>query len=298
MSLEFTAVRALYAPPEDNASGLHALRARAVLPRVVATAMQSADARAWTARGVAALRATSFRQAHESFRRALALDSRAADALRGSTDAAAGAHASAEEAEWLKRLAAAEPDNVPVRVELSHVLAALGSTEEAVAVAIEATRIDPASAEALEQLASIFADVGDAARLAPIVGRLAERFPAREEGRYYLATSLFLHGRGADAERAIRTLLGANPRHAKGQNLLGVVCASRGDFACAKAAFEASLESNPRDPSVYVNLGYLNLERQDPSAAAGFFSEALAIDTTSEAARRGLGDARAAAAQQ
>ena len=288
MSLEFTAVRALYAPPEDNASGLDALRARAVLPRVVAMAIQSADARAWTARGVATLRATSFRQAHESFRRALALDSRAADALRGSTDAAAGAHASAEEAEWLKGLAGAEPDNVPVRVELSHVLAALGNTEEAVTVAIEATRIDPASAEALEQLASIFADVGDVARLAPIVGRLAERFPAREEGRYYLAASLFLQRRGADAERAIRTFLGANPRHAKGQNLLGVICASRGNFACAKAAFEASLESNPRDPSVYVNLGYLNLERQDPSAAAGFFSEALAIDTTSEAARNEL----------
>ena len=102
MSLEFTAVRALYEPPDDNAVRLRALRARAVLPGVVATAMQRADAGDWTARGVAGLKATAFGQAHESFRRALALDSRSAQALRGSADAAAGAHASAEEATWLQ----------------------------------------------------------------------------------------------------------------------------------------------------------------------------------------------------
>ncbi|OHE84929.1 MAG: hypothetical protein A3G75_06970 [Verrucomicrobia bacterium RIFCSPLOWO2_12_FULL_64_8] len=294
MSLEFTAVRALYAPPDDNASILRALRARAVPPGVVATAIKRADARDWTARGVAGLRAAAFGMAHESFRRALALDSRAAVALRGSADAASGAHSEAEETTWLRALAAAEPDNALARVELSHVLAALGHTEEAIAAAVEATRIDPASAEPLEQLASIFADLGDAARLAPIAGTLVERFPAREEGRYYQAAALFLQGRAADAERAIGTLLSVNPRHAKGQNLRGVACASLGNHECAKAAFDASLESNPRDSSVYVNLGYLNLERGDPSAATGFFREALAIDTTSEAARRGLADARAA----
>jgi spermidine synthase len=288
MSLEFTAVRALYEPPADNAVRLRALRARAVPPGVVATAMQRADARDWTARGVAGLKATAFGQAHESFRRALALDSRSAQALRGSADAAAGAHASAEEAKWLRALAAAEPDNAPARVELSHVLAALGDTEEAIAVAVEATRIEPASPEPLEQLASIFGDLGDAARLAPVAAALTERFPARDEGRYYQAAALFLQGRAADAERALATLLSVNPRHAKGQNLLGVACASLGNHECARAAFEASLASNPRDASVYVNLGYVNLEKGDSAAATAFFSEALAIDTTSEAARNEL----------
>jgi len=110
----------------------------------------------------------------------------------------------------------------------------------------------------------------------------------REEGRYYQAAALFLQGRAADAERALAMLLSVNPRHAKGQNLLGVVCASLGNHECAKAAFEASLASNPRDSSVYVNLGYLSLERGDSAAATAFFSEALAIDTMSEAARNEL----------
>lgn len=76
--------------------------------------------------------------------------------------------------------------------------------------------------------------------------------------------------------------------------MLGVVCASLGNHECARAAFAASLELDPRDSSVYVNLAYLRVERGDEAAAAQLFSEALAIDTTSEAARRGLADAQAA----
>ena len=193
---------------------------------------------------------------------------------------------SREETEFLKALAAAEPDNAAVRVELSHALSTLGNAEEAIAAAKEAARIDPARAEPLEQLASIFADVGDAMQLTPIANELVTRFPTRDEGHYYQAAALFLAGRAIEAERPIRTLLSANPRHAKGQNMLGAVCASLGNHECALAAFTAALELDPRDPSVYVNLAYLRVERGDVAAAARFFSEALAIDTTSEAARQ------------
>lgn len=294
MSLEFTAARAMYAPPEGNAARLRELAARTAAPPTIAVKIRDAGAADWTARGTAALQATAFGAAHESFRKALAIDSRSARALRGSADAAAGARTLAEEAEWLKTLAAAEPDNAAVRVELSHVLATLGHADEAIAAVREAARIDTAGAEPLEQLASVLADLGDAGRLAPVADELLRRFPGRDDGRYYQAAALFLAGRATDAEPSIRTLLSANPRHAKGQNLLGAVCASLGNHECARAAFAAALELNPRDSSVYVNLGYLHLERGEPAAAAEFFSEALAIDTTSEAARGGLADTRAA----
>lgn len=58
-----------------------------------------------------------------------------------------------------------------------------------------------------------------------------------------------------------------------------------------------SLEVNPRDPSVYVNLGYLHLDAGDAAASTGFFSEALAVDPTYDAAKRGMADARAASAR-
>ena len=204
----------------------------------------------------------------------------------------------AEETEWLKTLAAAEPGNAAVRVELSHVMAALGDAEAAIAAARDAALIDPSSAAPLEQLASIFADLGDTARLTSAADELVSRFPAREEGRYYRAAALFLAGRANDAESAVRTLLNANPRHAKGQNLLGIVCAALENHECARMAFAASMDLDPRDSSVYVNLGYLNLERGNPATAVELFSEALTIDATSETARQGLENARVAAARR
>ena len=292
MALEFTAPRAMYAPGDGNATRLREIAAAAVLPAAVAAAIKSGTTADWIARGAAGLRAEAYGMAHESFRKALAIDSRSIEALRGSTDAALAAQTHADEIAWLQKLASVEPENVPVRVELSHVLAALGNTDEAIAAAVDAGRIDPASAEPLEQLGSIFADLGDRPRLARVADDLTRRFPAREEGRYYHAAALFLEGRAVEADRAIQTLLSVNPRHAKGQNLRGVVCAALGSHECTRAAFESAMKLDPRDPSVYVNLGYFHLERGDRPMAVEFFSEALAIDATTEAAKAGLEQAQ------
>ncbi|HET9467535.1 MAG TPA: fused MFS/spermidine synthase, partial [Vicinamibacterales bacterium] len=292
--LEFSAARAMFAPPPGNAERLRATAANAALPPQPAAIVRNGGADEWTARGTVALRAEAFGVAHDSFRRAVSIDSRSSRALRGTTDAAAGVHRTAEQVEWLKTLAAAEPGNAPVRVELSHALAALGDADGAIAAVMDAKRIAPDSPEPLEQLASILADVGDGARLRAAADELASRFPARQEGRYYQAAALFLVQRPADAERTLKVLLSGDPRHAKGHNLLGVICASRRDLDCARAAFTRALDLNPRDPSMYVNLGYLNLDAGDPVAAIGLFREALAVDPADDAARRGLADAHAA----
>jgi spermidine synthase len=293
MSLEFSAARAMYSPPAGAAASLSALGERAALPAVVAQAVRGASAADWAARGGAVLQAKAFGTAYESFRRALLLSGRSADALRGSTDAAAGARRLDEHASSLEARATAEPDNVEVRVELSHVLAMLGRADAAIAATNDAARIGPTRAEPLEQLASILADIGDPARLAQVANELVARFPARVEGRYYQAAALFLAGRAGEAQRVVTGVLGVNPRHAKAQNLLGAVCAALENHECASAAFAAALALDPRDSSVYVNLGYLRLARGDLAAAAASFGEALTVDATSEAARKGLAQARA-----
>ena len=155
--------------------------------------------------------------------------------------------------------------------------------------------LDPSNAAPLEQLASVFADLGDAAQLTSAADELMGRFPERNDGRYYRAVAMFLDGRAPDAERATHLLLSADPRHAKGLNLLGVICASRGEGECARKSFMQSLDVNPRDPSVYVNLGRLSLEGGNSAEAAEFFGEALTLDPTDETATRGIADARARA---
>jgi spermidine synthase len=294
MALEFTAGRAMFVPPAGSAARLTALAANGAAPSVVRETMRSAGAADWAARGHAALQAKAYSTAYDSFERSLELAGRSSAALRGFTDAAAGARRLTEAADWLKTKAASDRDNAAIRVELSHVLAMLGSTDAAIAAAKDAASVAPQRAEPLEQLASILADAGDARQLTPVADELTGQFPAREDGYYYQAVALFLAGRIREAERPLRTLFTINEDHAKGQNLRGAMCASVGNEQCANDAFAAAARIDPRDSSIYVNLGYLRLARGDPRGAAAFFAEALALDTTSEPARRGLEEARAA----
>jgi tetratricopeptide (TPR) repeat protein len=240
------------------------------------------------------LKAESYTTASENFRRASALDPSNRDALRGASDAAGGANQQAEHRAWLEGLAQAAPANAAIRIELSRVRAAAGDFDGAVAAASEAQRLAPDDPRATEQLASVFADMGDVQRLVPLADQLVARYPDREEGRYYQATALMLRDRPAEAANAARRVVATNPAFAKAQNLLGAACASTNQRDCAEAAFAASIRLNPREPSSYVNLGLFYLQTARPANAADAFGEALALDPSSDAARDGLRQARAA----
>src|SRR5262249_43200379 len=149
----------------------------------------------------------------------------------------------------------AEPANTMARVELSRLLATMGDSEGAVAAGAEALRIAPADPLAAEQLASIFADAGDAQRLRRVVEPLAAKFPTREKTLYFQGHLAMLEGRPSEAVDAARKVVAANPRDVRAQNLLGIACATQGLGDCAKNAFEAALQSNPKDAVTYVNLG-------------------------------------------
>ena len=175
---------------------------------------------------------------------------------------------------------------------------ARATSTAAIAAANEARRLDPGDPRAAEQLASMFADMGDAARLAPVADLLASRYPDREDGTYYRATALLLSGRTAEAATLARRVVAANAKSARAQNLLGGACASTGQRECAEEAFTESIRLNPREPSTYVNLGMLYLQTARPERAADAFAEALALDPASAAARDGLRQARAGRATQ
>ncbi len=300
MALEFSAPRAAYAATRtENAADIRALAAAAPLPALVTAALENADAEQWAARGDVAMRAGAHGMALDSYRRAVALDARNAGALRGLSRAAAPQAQTEAVRQSLETLARQQPFNAAVRVELSYVAAAAGRLQDAVAHARDAIGLAPDDPRALEQLASVLADAGDAERLTAVADDLLSRFPDRAESRYYAAVSLMLRGRPADAAGQIRRVLAVAPDHAKGQNLLGVACAAARDLACARAAFVRSIEIDARDPAPYVNLGVLHLESGDAPLAASRFAEALSLDPASAAARDGLaaaeGRARASA---
>jgi spermidine synthase len=299
MSLEFTAPRQIYGGAANgNSAAIRTLVSVDRLPAIVAKVMQSADAQSWKARGSMELRAQAYSRAYESYRQAIALDKSDPDLLKGLSDAAAGSNRQMEERAWLEAAVRASPANAVLQVELSHVRAAAGDGEGAIAAASEAQRLEPDDPRPAEQLASVLADMGDAARLQPLADALVARYPDRDDGRYYRATAFLLRGQIAEAADEARRLLTANPSHAKAQNLLGVACASAGQRECAEAAFQASIRLNPRESSAYVNLGLIRLEAAAPATAEEYFAEALVLEPTSAKAKVGLAQARAALSGQ
>src|SRR5262249_6299693 len=195
-------------------------------------------------------------------------------ALRGSSEAAAGAGRQEEHRAWLHAVAARQPGNAAGRGEVSRGLAAGGGSRGAAARAGEAMRLAPDDPRVVQQLASVFADEGDADRLGSFADAMLARFPKDDEARYFRATALFLKGHTTEAIEEARRFVAAHPTHARAQALLGAACAAANQRDCAAAAFDAALQSNPHDPSTYVNLGVFRLQSADPAAAADYFAEA------------------------
>jgi len=293
--LEYSAPRGIYGKTGGNNAGA-IQNLGGDRPSGIRAVLDAATDASWASRGTMLLKAEAYDLAYESFRTAVTLNSRNAEALAGLVAAAASARKQPETLEWLKTIAAREPSNAAVRVELSHLYAARGDRKAAIEAASEAVRLAPEDPRAAEQLASIVADAEDADRLEPLAAALAARFPDRPDPRYYQATVLFLRGRAEEAIAAVRSVVERHPDHARAQNLLGAACATLGRRECAQSAFEASLRANPKDPSTYVNLGLFHLQGSNPQEAARYFAEALSLDRQSEAARSGLAQARSALA--
>src|SRR5581483_317503 len=291
--LEFSAPRGIYGRSAgENAVAIRALDP--VLPPALAAITRDATASDWQSRGSMLLKAEAFALAFDAFRRSIALDSTNAAALSGFADAAAGARRQNDARDDLQAMARRHPDNAAVRVELSHVLAATGDLQGALAVAGDALHIAPQDPRVAEQVASVLADASDAERLAPLAQALVERFPDRPEARYYEATALYLRGKTEDAITALRQVVDTHPEHPRAQDPLGAACATAGRGDCARTAFEAAIQANPRDPSAYINLGVFRLQSGDPAGALDAFGQALALDPQSSAARSGLAQTRAA----
>jgi len=299
MALEFSGPRAIYGrSAEDNGAAIRALGAHGPSLAAARAEWDRATDEAWTAAGAMALKADAYDSAYDRYLRALTLNGANPEALAGLSDAASGAHRPDAARQWLEARARAEPENAPVRIELSRLLAATGDLERAATLASEATRLTPADQRAWLQLAAVCADAGDGRRLAPIADVLLARFPGLERARVYRAQALFLNGRVDQAIAEMRQFVAAHPDDPRGQNLLGVACATAGDRGCARTAFEAALALNPRDADTYVNLGVLELHSGDAPGALQAFSVAATLDRTSSAARQGLQEARAALASR
>jgi spermidine synthase len=289
MALEFSAPRSLAARTgRENVTEILALSS----PQTRAVTLTTADQ--WLSRARMLLRAEAHDLAFDALAHALTLRPAEESAFEPFARAAAGAAKMDAAIAQLRTLLGADATNVPARAALARLLMARGDAPGAIA-AIEAAGANAISDPRLQrELASIYADLGDADRLAPIVARLERDAAQAPDTQYFAASLAFLQGNFDDALRRAQTLIAAHPEHARAQNLIGAALATQGQVEAARAAFARSIAADPRDSGTYINAGSLELEHGRPDDARRQFAIALATDISSDAARRGLAAAREA----
>lgn len=286
--LEFTGPQSIFgASPADNTRLLRDLAAASPRPGAVDAALTAATAADWRAVGEMLLKADSYRSALDHFVRAVERDPREQAALDGMVRASVPAGQTTRVGDLLSRVAA-DPDHAEARLALSRLLAAQGNFNESARLPLALLQTNPGHHGALEQLASVLSDAGDADRLAPVVARLRADAPREAATHYYSASLAFLQNRPEAAIRDAETALVLDPRHARARNLLGATLAGLGQYDRARTAFMAAMEADPRDPAAYANLATLELEAGNRDAARRYFAEALTIDPSNEGARQGL----------
>ena len=286
--LEFSGPRAIVGRSrDDNAAALRDLARQAPPPAAVAAARAGATGADWRDRGLMLLKADGPRPAYADFVRAIEADPDDGAALDGLVRAAEPSEQVTGARALLTRIAS-QPARHPAKLALSRLLASQGAFEEAMRIPMGLLRDDAGDLPALDQLASVLADVGDADRLAPVVAQLLLRDPASAGAHYYSATLSFLRERPDQALHAARRAVGLDAGHAKAHNLIGASLATMGRRDEARQAFLTSLSVDPRDPATYTNLATLELQAGHVDLARRYLAEALTLDPTSESARQGL----------
>jgi spermidine synthase len=290
-ALEFSGPQSIFGRSSaDNSVLLRELAAQpGVRPAAVDAALAAATPADRRDRGWMLLSADAFRPAYADFMQAAQEDPNDRRTLEGLVRASAPLKRGPETRTLLRQLAA-DPTRVSAKLALSRLLASEGAYDEAVAIPLAILQGDPGNVAALEQMASVLSDMGDAERMKPVVARLRAEAPASEAAHYYSAALLFMEDRTDLALNEARRVLAVNPRHAKAHNLMGACLASLGQRDQARAAFQASIAADPRDPATYANLATLELQSGNRIQAAKYFAEALTIDPSSEVARRGLAE--------
>jgi tetratricopeptide (TPR) repeat protein len=275
----------------DNTVALGALLDRPHPGPPAGSPLAAAGSREWSNRGRMLLEAHAYASAFDSFSRSLRLDAADEPALTGLIEAAGASGRLAEAQHLLESLSSAPRGATEVRIALARLLAAMGSSEQAAALAGQVIGEEPDNPQGPELLASILADAGDLARLAPLVARMQQRHDAREETQYYAAMVSFLSGNFPETIARAERVVHSNPRHVLALNLIGSASANLGQRQRARESFQAALEAGPREPSTYANLGRLELESGNRDAAVGYFLEALTLDPGHEGARTDLASA-------
>lgn len=173
----------------------------------------------------------------------------------------------------------------------------VGAPERAIVMAERVLSVDPSNGEALELLARLKAQTGDAKSALDAVRRMAdgEKDPGKK-AELLVRAGRILEDAG-DKDGAIaqyKAALDADKDSAAASGALRSIYSGRGDAHGAAEMLLREIDAQTGDISkaqLYVELGKLRRERlNDAKGAEEAFTKALELDGTNTPAARGLGD--------
>jgi len=288
MALEFTAPRAAFRRTGTNqASLIREMRDAEETPASIQAALDAAGALQWRNRAAMFERIGIFGAAYADYARAVDHDATDTVALSGLAVTAPAAGQQLDAADRLRRLNAKHPASTPILVAYSKLMDAIGRTDDAFKTALAAVATGSDRALALDQVAALSADSGDAAALSAVADEMDRLQPHSAKSLYYRASQRFVEGAFNQAEALAQQSIALAPRDADARNLAGAALASLQRRSEAQAMLLSALKLSPADASIYVNLGLLALEERDGPQAEKYFAGALALDPASETAVEG-----------
>jgi spermidine synthase len=292
MRLEFSAPRELHNESAgENDAAFAAVADPDAAPDMVRDRKAHATAAQWRGRADMMAKSDAYSIAYDDYVRALKLDPTDAAALAAFTRTAVLTGRAQDALSWVKSLTTDKP-SVAAQVATSKLLAAASLKPDAIETATRACAQSPVTPAACEQLASLYADEGDAAHLETVVQTLRDAAPDAAPTLYYTAVLAFLRGDAQSALSSSQKAIAADQSYAAAYDMAGAAHTKLGQGDLAAQAFETSLRFDPHDSTAYTNLGLLALAAGNRSDAVNFFAEALWLTPDSQTARDGLAKAK------
>ncbi|MFN7916266.1 MAG: fused MFS/spermidine synthase [Vicinamibacterales bacterium] len=292
MRLEFSAPRELHqASAGSNDASLASIARPEDAPEIVRQRRERATATQWRGRADMMAKSDAYAIAYDDYTRALKLDPTDERALTAFTRVAILTNRAQDALSWVKSLTMDAP-TPQSRVATSKLLAAAGFHADALDTAKEACSAVPATPAACEQLASLYADSGDAAPLEAALASLTTVAPGSAAAHYYTAALAFMKGDAKAALDAALQAIAADASYAAAYDMAGAAHTKLGQADLAAQAFQTSLRFDPHDSTAYANLGLLALATNNREAARNYFAEALWLRPDDKVALDGMARAR------
>jgi Flp pilus assembly protein TadD len=181
-----------------------------------------------------------------------------------------------------------------VQAAFARTLEQRGEIEPAIQAYTEALKNDPKLADACVRLAALSARQGQFAESAELYARALKLQPNNPDIYCDMGYTLYLQDRWTEAVQTLRQCLTLKPDHQRAHNNLGLVQARTGRDAEALQEFRLAGCS---EADARVNLAYAqSLNGTWPDARRNY-EEALALQPSSEAAKKGLANLTALTAK-